>query len=391
MRLHRWGALVAGTWFALLGLTGTVLVWHGELDRALNPRWFAPHAECAEVERPVARALAVLARDGGGAVATQVMAPAVPGAAYVVWSKVADGARIQHFVDVGCGAYLGRREWGALRVDRAHLVPALYELHRSLLAGEAGHVAVGFAGLGLLFVAISGAITAWPRHATREAWTRTLTVKRGAGRRRRYYDLHRAGGLWLLAFLLLMAVSGTYLCFPKQARALVAAMLPTAISPPALATGAATACQPGPDPAARADALAHCAQNLWPAATWSRVSLPTRAGDPYEVRLLQQGEPRMDTGDTRVRLQADGRILEARDPLNAPAGDTLIAWLFPLHSGEALGLAGRLLWSLLGMLPLLLFATGTWLWWQRRQAQRLSRDRSAAGSAAPCATPRPGR
>nr|WP_295379099.1 PepSY-associated TM helix domain-containing protein [Pseudoxanthomonas sp.] len=375
MRLHRWVALVLGAWFTLLGLTGTVLVWHGELDRALNPHWFAPHAACAGVERPVARAVAVLARDGGGAVATQVMAPAVPGAAYVVWSKGADGARLQHFVDVGCDTYLGRREWGALRLDRAHAVPALYELHRSLLSGEVGHVLVGLAGLALLFVAISGALTAWPRHATREAWKRTLTVKRGAAPRRRYYDLHRAGGLWLLAFLLLMAVSGAYLCFPKQGRALVASMLPSAptqgvLSEPPRRCDTNDA---GPSP----DALIACAERLWPAATWSRVGLPARDGDAFEIRLLQAGEPRMDTGDTRVRVHANGRIAETRDPLNASAGDTLIAWLFPLHSGEALGMAGRLLWTLFGLLPGLLFATGAWLWWQRRQARSRHREHGA--------------
>ncbi|TWI06840.1 PepSY-associated TM helix domain-containing protein [Aerolutibacter ruishenii] len=372
MRLHRWVALVLGTWFALLGLTGTVLVWHGELDRALNPQWFAPRAACADVERPVVGALAVLARDGDGAVATQVMAPAVPGAAHVVWSKTADGARLQHFVDVGCDAYLGRREWGALRMDRAHAVPALYELHRSLLSGEVGHALVGLAGLALLFVAVSGAMTAWPRHATREAWKRALTVKRGAAPRRRYYDLHRAGGLWLLAFLLLMAVSGAYLCFPKQGRAVVAAVLPSPSSQSQSSRGAPTNSQRPcghVDGQFSPDALVTCAEQLWPSATWSRVGLPARDGDPFEVRLLQAGEPRMDTGDTRVRVHADGRIAEVRDPLNAPAGDTLIAWLFPLHSGEALGMAGRMLWTLFGLLPGLLFATGAWLWWQRRQAR----------------------
>jgi uncharacterized iron-regulated membrane protein len=48
----------------------------------------------------------------------------------------------------------------------------------------------------------------------------------------------------------------------------------------------------------------------------------------------------------------------------------VLAWLFPLHSGEAFGYAGRALWTLFGLLPPLLFATGTWLWWKRRRAAK---------------------
>ena len=108
MRLHRWVALALGAWFALLGLTGGVLVWHAELDRALNPQWFAPRACAQRSAMPVADALAIFERATQGATATQVMAPAEAGAAFTVWEKPpADGLRRQHFIDPHCGVYLG--------------------------------------------------------------------------------------------------------------------------------------------------------------------------------------------------------------------------------------------------------------------------------------------
>ena len=88
------------------------------------------------------------------------------------------------------------------------------------------------------------------------------------------------------------------------------------------------------------------------------------------MRLLQAAEVRADTGDTRIRLRADGSVVDRRDPLRGPAGDRLIAWLFPLHSGEALGLAGRIAWTVFGVAPALLFVTGTWLWWKRRRVAK---------------------
>jgi uncharacterized iron-regulated membrane protein len=53
--------------------------------------------------------------------------------------------------------------------------------------------------------------------------------------------------------------------------------------------------------------------------------------------------------------------------LRGPAGDRLLSWLFPLHSGEALGLAGRVAWTGFGLAPMLPFATGLWLWLRRRR------------------------
>lgn len=381
VRLHRWAALVLGLWLVMLGLTGTVLVWNSELDRALNPGWFAARVACgAEHATPVATTLAIHARAGGGP-ATMVMRPEVPGAAWIVWTKSGD-RRLQHFVDPACGLHLGTREWGATRFDREHLVPALYELHRSLLSGEAGHVAVGVGGFWLLGILVTGVVNAWPRNGSRAAWARTLAIKRGSEGPRFFYDLHRAVGMWMTPFLVLMALTGIYLCFPKPTRALVAQLLPMQAEP---ATGGPVA----PAAALGHDILVARAERLWPDAAWSRVHIPASAGEPVDVRLLQADELRKDTGDTRVRFTAGGRVLDRRDPLQAPAGDRLVAWMFPLHSGEALGMAGRLAWTLFGTVPALMFASGLWLWLHRRRARRQMELRRASTPTTARPAPRP--
>jgi uncharacterized iron-regulated membrane protein len=53
----------------------------------------------------------------------------------------------------------------------------------------------------------------------------------------------------------------------------------------------------------------------------------------------------------------------------------VLAWLHPLHNGEAFGLAGRVLACVAGLLPLLLMVTGVQRWADRRRA---GRARSAA-------------
>jgi uncharacterized iron-regulated membrane protein len=118
------------------------------------------------------------------------------------------------------------------------------------------------------------------------------------------------------------------------------------------------------------DALVRQALREFPDAQWSRLTLPAGDGAIAEVRLLQRAEPRADTGNTRVRLSVDGHVIARHDPLQAPAGSVLLDWVFPLHSGEALGIAARVLWSAFGLVPALLMGSGAWLWWRRTRVKR---------------------
>lgn len=371
--LHRWVSLLAGALLVLLGLTGSLMVWQAELDAALNPGWFGPRPPCAPIDRPLANVLAVLAKEAPAARAAIVLAPARPQAAYQVWERrdAATGLRREHFIDPACGAYLGTRLRGAWQLDRAHAVPLLYELHSKLLAGDTGHLVAGVGALVLLGLAISGVWLAWPARSSRAAWRRVLTVKRGAPARRWWFDVHRATGLWLALLIGLMSLTGAALVFDASARAVVSSLLPVQALPrmraPAAQAEVPSTAQRGPDE------LVALARARFPQASWSRLTLPTGKDGMAEVRLLQPGEPRADTGSTRVRLDAAGRIVAVQDPLSAPAGSVLLDWVFPLHSGEALGLVARLLWTLFGLIPALLLGSGLWLWWQRTRAPETRR------------------
>ncbi|MFN3303396.1 MAG: PepSY-associated TM helix domain-containing protein [Roseateles sp.] len=377
--LHRWVGLLAGLLLVLLGLTGSLMVWQASLDAALNPGWFrAPAQACTATSQPVARTLALLAEHVPGARAQTVVAPREPGAAYLVWEprRPDTGWRTEHFIDPHCGRYLGSRERGAIRFDAAHAVPMLYELHKHLLGGDTGHIVVGVAGLLLAGLTLTGLWLSWPRTAgpRLKAWGQALRVRWQGPPARRWYELHRASGLWLLPVALVVSLTGAALVFPNPTRDGVAAVLPLQrlAKLPKTTSGAATAPSLGPD------AWVEAAQQEFPAARWSRLTL---AGNgPVEVRLLQPGELRASTGNTRVRLDRQGRVLERYDPLAAPAGNQLVDSFFPLHSGEALGLAARLLWTAFGLLPAALLATGAWLWWRRRQ-RRAAQPRSSLDGA----------
>lgn len=73
------------------------------------------------------------------------------------------------------------------------------------------------------------------------------------------------------------------------------------------------------------------------------------------------------------RIWADGRsgeILADHGAATAPAGELLLDWMLPIHSGAVGGLTGRLLVLAAGLGLAGLAGTGLWLWQRKRSLRR---------------------
>ncbi|WP_091471726.1 PepSY-associated TM helix domain-containing protein [Methylophilus rhizosphaerae] len=68
----------------------------------------------------------------------------------------------------------------------------------------------------------------------------------------------------------------------------------------------------------------------------------------------------------------DARFLGQRIPWQGTAGDLIVQAQFPLHSGRILGLPGRILISVMGLVVAILSVTGLYLWWKKRKARKIS-------------------
>lgn len=68
--------------------------------------------------------------------------------------------------------------------------------------------------------------------------------------------------------------------------------------------------------------------------------------------------------------QYSGVLLKVRDWQAFTVGETFVAWLFPLHNGEAFGLIGRWIVFFAGLIPLVLYVTALRMWWIKRQAHQ---------------------
>ncbi|KFC71420.1 PepSY domain-containing protein [Massilia sp. LC238] len=392
--VHLWAGLIFGTILVLQGLTGTVIGWRHELDAWLNPgllRVAPPAGAPAGLEaRPApAQVAAVMARlqdEPGYGRPDTLFLPEVHGDVYVAWyrpqkpdSSWTQGVTRQVMVDPANLAILGERDWGEAGLSRPLLMPTLFHLHRYLMAGDAGKIVIAVQGLALMLLCLSGIVVWWPK-MTLSAFWHAISVRRGSNWPKFNFQLHRAAGFYVAPVLLVLAFSGVYFNAPDWVTPAIRAVAPLTKNEKALNTSAKEV------PRIDAGAAMAAAQVRYPEGRVSRIGIPAKPDQPYEVRVRQPGELRHGAGATRVSVDAgSGEIVRAIDPLTARGGDWFVSTLFPLHTGEAFGLAGRILISVVGLTPMLFFITGlvVWIKFRRKPAKRKAPAKVAAPRPAP--------
>lgn len=379
--VHLWFGLTLGFILVILGLTGTALAWYDELDAALNPTLLhaapAPGVVAGTPQRmSPAQAQQVferLATDPAYGRPTQLALPAQAGEVVVAWYRPAakgaspwrnDVAR-QVMVDPVTLNVTGERNYGEFGVSAPLLMPTLFHLHRYLLAGDNGKLVVALTGVATLVLCVTGLVLWWPRLTARALW-QALSVRFGGNWPRFNFQLHRAAGFFALPVLLTLGLSGVYFNAPDWVTPAVAA-----VSDWKPRTPARNASKDG-EPIALGDALA-AAQARFPDARLSRVSVPAKPSQPWEVRLRQDSEVRQGPGATRVSVDArSGAVVRVIDPVQARGGEAFLSWMFPLHTGEAFGVAGRAFISVFGLMPLVFFVTGLVVYLKiRRQPNKI--------------------
>ncbi len=370
--IHLWAGLIFGTILVVLGLTGSALAWMHELDVLMNPTLLqvAPPPGLAQgspmrvAPATVQAATERLLADPLYGRPSQLMLPERAGDVIVAWyrdpKQQASNWNVavsrQVMLDPSTLVVTGERTWGGIALSRPQLMSTLFHIHRYLVAGETGKTVIGVTGVALLLLSLTGIVLWWPR-MTASAIKGALSVRHGGNWPRFNFQLHRAGGFFAAPVLLVLAVSGVYFNMPQWVLPVVGAVATLAPNEKAANRSARDAA-----PIAPLDAMA-AAQAHFPQARVSRVALPAKPGQPYEIRLRQPDEVRAGDGATRVSVDAgDGKVLRAVDPLRAPAGDRFLSWMFPLHTGEAFGVAGRTFISLFGIVPLMFFVTGLVIW-----------------------------
>ena len=204
-QVHLWSGISLGLYILMISVTGSVLVYRNELYRAATPE---PIISKGSGPRLTDGQLAGAAmRSHPGYRVTKIVRSLNPDQAVDVWLARRNQTKKRLF-DPSTGDDLGNSI-----PTGVWLVSKLMALHDDLLAGSAGRKVNGIGALASLVLALTGLTIWWPGL---NRWRRSLTLHRGVGWKRFTWDLHSMVGFWSLGFVLMIGLSGIYLCIPEE-------------------------------------------------------------------------------------------------------------------------------------------------------------------------------
>ncbi len=357
-QIHMWVGLVLGLLLALLGLSGSILVYDDAIAALLAP---VPRASAQGAELPLdkiveaARGVAgrgavqiALAREAGDPVSVRVTRPRTGERSGAQSVPPGPRAATQIFVDPVSGRVLGSR--------KAQLPPILafsHQLHGNFLMGREGRQFVGWLGVAMLTLGVTGLVLWWPK---RGQWKYAFLVRRTAKGLRFHRELHAATGIWIFMVFMIVSFSGVVIAFPNT----------FGLAGGGQAGGGVTFnLREGPEIAPLAGATAigadqalAMARNAIPDAEPTSISLPLRPDRTIMVNMLAHGAVGAAVYIDPWRAQ----VVAKRDP-----SENILAWQRPLHQGAGLGAIWKALVFLSGLVPALFVVTGVIMWLKKRK------------------------
>ncbi|RYY67800.1 MAG: PepSY domain-containing protein, partial [Comamonadaceae bacterium] len=240
--VHRWLGLMVALFLIVAGLTGAVTSWDHELDEWLNSALYDTDSR-GPFKDPMVLAAAVEAADPRAKVSYIALNfEEGHNAGYFVEPRMDPATRQpyvlgynQVYVDPVTAEVKGRRDSTAVSLSRESLMPFLRTVHYSLhIPAMWGTDRIGYWIMGSMalvwlvdsFVALYLTTprrqrpAAHPEHRTPGAWWQrwkpAWMLRWRAGGYRLNFDLHRAGGLWVWLFIIVIAFTSFSLNLYKE-------------------------------------------------------------------------------------------------------------------------------------------------------------------------------
>ena len=355
--IHKVIGLSLGGIFVLIGLSGAVLVYRDAIDEGLHPSLMRVEPSLKEDYRPVDEIFnAAKSAMPSEAKVERITLPrhskAAASIVYVSETDDLDTDLYEIFVDPYTAQIKGRR----LKIHgddqfSQSFIDILTGFHWNLFLGANRAYVVGGIAICVIFSVLMGFVLWWPTNGN---WKLGLKIKWPASYDRVIFDTHRAIGFYTGLILLISLFTGVAMIFKPATQALISLIAPVDVNVDfgkSKPMNARVPISPG--------AAVQIANTVFPKGRLHWILLPTSPTGVYVVGKQSVDEPSVSRSFHNVGIdQYTGEITQIQDHDRSQSGHKLIEWLFPLHTGEFLGEAGRPVYVLLGLVPFILYFTG---------------------------------
>ena len=374
--IHLWLSVPFGILITLICFSGAALVFEKEvMELCHRELYFVKKVEAAPL--PMEQLMTKVAATLPDSVSvTGVNISSDPERAYQV--TLSKPRRASMYVDQYTGEITRKYE-------RAPFFNFMFRMHRWLLDSMKqdggifwGKMIVGTSTLMFVFVLISGVVVWWPR--TRKALKNSLKIVANKGWRRFWYDLHVAGGMYALVFLLAMALTGLTWSFQWYRtgfyKTFGVEVQPSMGHGNAAANATAKGGKRDGKPEGREGRGAH---RYSPYTNWQQVYEQLAEANPdYKQISVSDGSasvavPRFGNqrGTDRYKFNPrNGEITETTLYKDLDNSGKIRGWIYSVHVGSWGGMLTRILTFVAALIGASLPLTGYYLWIRKKIKRR---------------------
>lgn len=353
LKLHLYLGLMSAIFLVILGLTGSVMAFEGQLDHWLHPsRWYVtvgsqtlPESRLVQIaeERFAPRRVSTIHIAAEANIAQQISLAFPRGT-----NPSGQPQEIETTINQYDGSILSVH---SSPTSTEAAVAFIHQFHLRLVSGEKGKLLISFVGL-VLVVEVPLGLLLWWR-------TKRASVKWKSSGFRVSFDLHHLVGVYFAAFLLLAAVTGVLIGF-DFAQSMFYRFTHSAPIP---VRPAASTVVPGAAPV-NVDRVIEAAHQAMPDGLISIVYVPNTPTGVDQVILRKPGDAWSAVRGIARIDQYTGKVLAFTD-LYASPGYRAIRFNRALHTGDIFGMPSRIIVSLSSLALVVMVVTGLIIWWKK--------------------------
>jgi uncharacterized iron-regulated membrane protein len=361
-KVHLWLGLASGLVVFIVSLTGAIFVFQDEI-RDLTEPWRKVKAQATAQLLPSRLQEAALAEHPEVKKATTWVTYFGPERSATVFFTDPAGTPTQVYLNPYTGRVLHEQNL------RYHFFSVVQAIHMTLLLPEAvAKWVVGGSVIIFVVMLVTGLVLWWPKR--KQERKQRLTIKWGARWRRVNYDLHNVLGFYAASIAVVLALTGLFMIFPG--------LLDSAVL---VANGGKE--YPQEKAVAKVDTLQTVTAATQPLLDVIYRTVRDRSPEAEMVLIGPTGTDKDPAycwvyqktlhyyhRDEYAFHPVSGQVLQARLHANQSNGGKLSEMNYDLHTGQILGLGGKIVAFLASLISASLPVTGTVLWWGRKQKSK---------------------
>jgi uncharacterized iron-regulated membrane protein len=345
--VHHWCGLVAGIFLLVMSVSGSILVFHDEIDHLFfkSDKVLVKPAGALSFDRSYEEIRQ--AHPGW-----EIRVPSLPMEKTEALKYELRKGNLRQWVFV----HPETGEWlHTVNEADKRFVHVLLTLHYSFFAGTVGKVLVLFIGIAFLVLLITGLIVYRKSLAKVLLFRQSVSLK---SKRSFFSSMHRMVGVWGLVFNILICITGIRIAYVISAAALKP--VPPEVSVPPISHSI--------------DELIADAGKAYPAFQVNYLRFPLNS----DGKLVLLGRLKSDPsyyGKFYSSIPIDpqtGRVGKIDRLKDKPWLDRLLIILQLLHFGDYAGIGVKILYALGGILPAILSITGFIIWQYRSRPRVIS-------------------